>query len=136
MGLFLLFAVPAKALAQATPDGNTSAQSERRNEAPPPEFTTWSWPKRIAFVALIMGSIVIVSNTLGKYEWPEEWGGRPKPGGRSIIPEKIAEERKAARAKKEAEKAAAEAKAASSAKPPTDQSPGTGETPPPNAERP
>jgi hypothetical protein len=71
----LVLAFPGEGLAQAAA------------EAPPPEFTTWSWPKRIAFVVLIMGCIVIVSNTLGKYQWPEEWGGRHKPGARPIVPE-------------------------------------------------
>lgn len=59
----------------------------------------WSWGKRIAFVALIMGAIVVVSQTLGKYEWPEEWGGRPKPGGKPIRPEDLRRQREAERRK-------------------------------------
>jgi hypothetical protein len=66
---------------------------------PDPSFMEWSWGKRIAFVALIMGAIVVVSQTLGKYEWPEEWGGRPKPGGKPIRPEDLRRQREAERRK-------------------------------------
>jgi hypothetical protein len=71
--------------------------------APPPNsFETWSWPKRIAFVAIIMGAIVIVSQTLGKYEWPAEWGGLPKEGGIPLRPEdQLAKREAAAKAKTE-----------------------------------
>ena len=69
--------------------------------APPNTMSSWSWPKRIAFVAIIMGAIVIVSQTLGKYEWPAEWGGLPKEGGIPIRPEdQLAKREAAAKAKR------------------------------------
>lgn len=82
LGLGLLLLLPLALQAQSGPD---------------PSFMEWSWGKRIAFVALIMGAIVVVSQTLGKYEWPEEWGGRPKPGGKPIRPEDLKRQREAER---------------------------------------